>query len=274
MRGPADAGEDGELMSSTSAASSTLLVEQVGRVGIVTLLRPAFTRSLRADLRQALEALAGDGAVGAAVIIGTGRVFIAGQDLEEHAAALARDPSTATSSLATEYGPIVELLARYPKPVVAAVNGVCAGGALGLALACDVRIAAASARFVPAFLDILLAPDCGVSALLGRTVGWARARELLLTGRSLSADQAWTWGIVGSVVDDETLRAAALTTADRLASAAPVVAATRMLLSAAEQESSLAAALRREGAVQAGLARAPEHAAAVEDVRSRLRPRA
>jgi 2-(1,2-epoxy-1,2-dihydrophenyl)acetyl-CoA isomerase len=274
MRGPADAGEDGELMSSTSAANATLVVEQVGRVGLVTLLRPAFTRSLRADLRQALEALAGDGAVGAVVIIGTGRVFVAGQDLEEHAAALARDPSTATSSLATEYGPVVELLASYPKPVVAAVNGVCAGGALGLALACDVRIAGASARFVPAFLDILLAPDCGVSALLGRTVGWGRARELLLTGRSLSADQAWAWGMVGSVVDDEGLRAAALSTADRLATAAPVVAATRMLLSAAEQESSLSAALRREGSVQAELARAPEHAAAVEDMRSRLRLRA
>jgi 2-(1,2-epoxy-1,2-dihydrophenyl)acetyl-CoA isomerase len=258
-------------MSSTPA---NLLVERVGRVAVVVLQRPAFTTGLRTDLSATLEELACQVEVDALVLTGTGAAFVAGQDLDEHAAALASDPTTATRSLETEYGPIITRLADYPKPTVAAVNGVCAGGGLGLALACDLRVASATARFVPAFLDIRLAPDCGVSLLLGRAIGCGRARQLLLSGRAFTAAEAYDWGMVSGVVDRDDLRSAALARAEQLASAGAVVAATKQLLRAAEESGSLAAALSREGTVQAALAAAPEHASAVEALRSLMRSRA
>jgi 2-(1,2-epoxy-1,2-dihydrophenyl)acetyl-CoA isomerase len=236
----------------------------------VALRRPAVTRALRLGLLQMLHDVAAREPIGAVVITGTARIFCAGQDLDEHAAALAERPQTATASLDSEYTPLIELLADYPKPVVAAVNGVCAGGGLGLALACDVRVAATSARFVPAFVGIGLAPDCGVSATLGRAVGWARAREILLANRTVTAEEALAWGLVGSVVPDDDIRRAAVELAGRLAGAHTAVRATKQLLAAAETDAGLTAALHREAAVQAGLAALPEHAAGVHAVRNRL----
>ena len=135
------------------------------------------------------------------VLTGAGRAFCAGQDLAEHAATLDDDPATAFATIEEHYTPIVNVLTTMPKPVLAAINGTCVGAGLGLALACDLRIAAAGARLATAFTAIGLTCDSGLSATLVRAVGAARASELILLGEPFTVEQAAEWGLVSQVVD-------------------------------------------------------------------------
>ncbi|QHE73312.1 enoyl-CoA hydratase/isomerase family protein [Rhodococcus sp. WAY2] len=267
----------GERLSKDSLTevdlAPSVTLEVVGSVAVVRMERPAIDSSTRLRLIEVLDEVATDGSVAATVLTGTGRVFAAGQDLHEHRRALKLDATTATQTLQTEYRPLLVRLACHPKPVVAAVNGVCAGGGLGLALACDLRIASSTARFVPAFLDLRLAPDCGVSELLGRVIGWGRARQVLLTGEAVSPDDAKSWGLVSAVVPEDELMPKVMAVAGRFVDAAAAVRATRTLLDAAENRASLTDALAREQVAQAELARNPAHVVAVEDVSAALRRR-
>src|SRR6185437_7003808 len=104
------------------------------------------------------------------------------------------------------YNPVITALATMPKPVIAAVNGTCAGAGLGLALACDLRIAAAGIRYTTAFTGIGLTPDSGLSAALSRALGTARASELILLADPFTAEDAFSWGLVGRVVPGPGLR--------------------------------------------------------------------
>lgn len=194
-----------------------MTVERAGALAVIALHSPALTTVAKDQLLAAVSALASDESVRALLLTGTGRVFCAGQDLGEHAAALDTDPQTAFDTVARHYNPIITALTEAPKPVVAAINGTCAGAGISLALACDLRICADTAKFVTAFAGIGLSFDSGLSATLARAVGAARASELILRGEPFTAEQALAWGLVGEVVPAAELAAAARTLAERLA---------------------------------------------------------
>lgn len=189
-----------------------------GGVATITMTRPSLDAGAKDALVEATAAAAADPDVRCVVLTGTGRVFCAGQDLGEHRAALDRPaPEAAFSTIASHYNPIVTALATMDKPVVAAINGAVAGAGLGLALACDLRVAAAGVRFNTAFTAIGLTPDSGLSASLSRAVGVARAAELVLLAEPFTAEQALTFGLVGRVVPGGDLEAEVGRLAARLA---------------------------------------------------------
>jgi 2-(1,2-epoxy-1,2-dihydrophenyl)acetyl-CoA isomerase len=169
----------------------------------ITLNRPdvlnALNRAVHQGIYEALEQAKHDPAVRAVVITGAGRGFCVGQDLQE----FSHGAGDVADNLRCNYHRNVLAIRSLEKPVIAAVNGAAAGAGLSLALACDVRIAAKSASFVPAFIKIGLVPDSGGTWLARRLLGAARAFEWLTTGRKLSADEARDWGVVSEVVADE-----------------------------------------------------------------------
>jgi 2-(1,2-epoxy-1,2-dihydrophenyl)acetyl-CoA isomerase len=184
-----------------------ILVENKGAWSLVTLNRPDRLNSFNADMHRALAAtlarLADDESCRAVMITGAGRAFCAGQDLE----ALGKDG--VGNVLEEFYNPLVRRIRSMPKPIVAAVNGVAAGAGANIALACDIVLAARSAKFIQAFAKIALVPDSGGTWFLPRLVGDARARALALTGDAVGAEQAAEWGMIWKALDDETLLAEA-----------------------------------------------------------------
>jgi 2-(1,2-epoxy-1,2-dihydrophenyl)acetyl-CoA isomerase len=205
-----------------------------GAVLTLTLNRPealnAFNRPLHSALAAGLE-LASDSEIRAVVVTGAGRGFCAGQDLN--------DFSDATGSVAdilrATYHPNVLAIRALEKPVIAAVNGPCAGAGLSLACACDIRIAAESAAFIPGFVGIGLVPDAGGSFFIGRILGTSRAFEWMTSNRKLTAAEALQWGLVSAVVTDEDLpvRAAELA-AGYAAAPTKAIAMTKRLFDQAQ----------------------------------------
>jgi 2-(1,2-epoxy-1,2-dihydrophenyl)acetyl-CoA isomerase len=188
-------------------------VTRDGAVQTITLNRPdvlnAFNRALHKALRAALKE-ASDPEVRAVVLTGAGRGFSAGQDLKEFG-----ETPDISDALRCSYHPNVLAIRALEKPVIAAVNGVCAGAGLSLACVCDFRIAADIASFVPGFIGIGLVPDAGGTYFLNRLLGASRAFEWMSSNRKLSAAEAQAWGLVSEVV-----------AADALAARAAEVAAT------------------------------------------------
>ena len=188
---------------------SEVLTERDGGVLAITLNRPdvfnAFNAAMHAALHEALTEAA-DPAVRAVVITGAGRGFCAGQDLKE----FAEMPESIRERLEGTYHPNIRAIRALEKPVLAAVNGPCAGAGLSLACACDIRIAAEAATFVPGFIGIGLVPDSGGSWFLHRLLGFARAFEWMSSNRKLTAAAAHAWGLVSEVTDDLPARAAEL----------------------------------------------------------------
>lgn len=185
---------------------SEVLTDRDGAVLTITLNRPevfnAFNAALHAALRAALEeAAAAD--VRAVVITGAGRGFCSGQDLKEFREA----PGSIRERLEQTYHPNIRLIRGLEKPVIAAVNGPCAGAGLSLAAACDIRIASDAATFVPGFVGIGLIPDSGGSWFVHRLLGYARAFEWMTSNRKLTAAEAHAWGVVSEVVEADGLAA-------------------------------------------------------------------
>ncbi len=182
-------------------------VARDGAVQTITLNRPdvlnAFNRALHAGLRDALKE-ARDPDVRAVVITGAGRGFCAGQDLTEF-----QEAPDVGSSLRETYHPNVLAIRALEKPVIAAVNGACAGAGLSLACACDIRIASESAAFVPGFVGIGLIPDAGGTYFIHRLLGAPRAFEWMSSNRRLTAAEAHAWGLVSEVVEADALAARA-----------------------------------------------------------------
>ncbi len=196
-----------------------LLSELENDLLTLTMNRPeranAFNAELIEALQKALLSAAKDPAVRVVLLTGAGRVFGAGQDIEEMRAG--GDSLSYLNHLRKTYNPLVLQLRRIEKPVIAVVNGACAGASLGIALACDLRIASANATFVVGFNGIALAPDSGVSVLLPALIGLGRAAELTFTNAPLSAAQALEWGLVNHVAAPEDLPAESRSWALRLA---------------------------------------------------------
>ena len=187
---------------------SEVLTERDGAALTITLNRPevftAFNAALHAGLRGALEQAAAPD-VRAVVITGAGRGFCAGQDLKE----FQEMPESIQDRLERTYHPNIRAIRALEKPVIAAVNGPCAGAGLSLAAACDIRIAADVATFVPGFIGIGLIPDSGGSWFIHRLLGFARAFEWMTSNRKLTAAEAHAWGLVSEIVEAEALPARA-----------------------------------------------------------------
>jgi 2-(1,2-epoxy-1,2-dihydrophenyl)acetyl-CoA isomerase len=187
---------------------SEVLTERDGAVLTITLNRPevfnAFNAALHAALHAALEEAAAPD-VRAVVITGAGRGFCAGQDLKE----FQEMPESIQERLEGTYHPNIRAIRALEKPVIAAVNGPCAGAGLSLAAACDLRIASDAATFVPGFIGIGLVPDSGGSWFIHRLLGFARAFEWMTSNRRLTAAEAHAWGLVSEVVEGDGLPARA-----------------------------------------------------------------
>lgn len=261
------------------ANDPAVLVDRDGQdpaVAVVTLNRPgrynALTEELKTGLLAALTEVSAAADVRAVVLTGSGKAFCVGQDLGEHAANLERDAATAFDTVAEHYNPIVLALAEAPKPVIAAVNGACVGAGLGFALACDLRVAAAGARFATAFSGIGLAADSGLSAALAHAVGVSRATELLLLGEQFGAEQAQAWGLVREVVPVEQVCDTALALARRLATGPTVAYAEIKRAVRYGAVHDLPDVLAHEHAAATRLAATRDHAAAVADFLAKRQP--
>jgi 2-(1,2-epoxy-1,2-dihydrophenyl)acetyl-CoA isomerase len=175
-----------------------------GAVLTITLNRPevlnALTRDLQRQLLSALKDARGPD-VRAVVMTGAGRGFCVGQDLTE----FREGAGDVADRLRANYHPTIFAIRELEKPVIAAVNGAAAGAGLSLACSCDIRIAADSATFVPAFINVGLIPDSGGTHFVARLLGPARAFEWMSSGRRLTAAEAHAWGLVSEVVEADAL---------------------------------------------------------------------
>jgi len=186
------------------------LIETIQQgVATLTLNRPdrlnALSVPIMEGLLEALPRLAADAAVGAIVLTGAGRAFCAGGDVKRMAAEeVARSGEEAVALLRSRME-VSRLLHEIPKPTIAMVNGPAAGAGMALALACDLRIAGQSARFVTAFVNVGFSGDFGGSYFLSRLIGTGKARELYFTADPLDASQALALGVVNRVVPDAEL---------------------------------------------------------------------
>ncbi|MPZ97063.1 MAG: enoyl-CoA hydratase [Propionibacteriales bacterium] len=216
--------------------SEPVLYDVDGGIARITLNRPdamnALDLATKESLKAAVERAATDDAARVVVIAGTGRAFCVGQDLKEHITNLQSKPlAEVWATVPEHYAPIASGIAAMPKPVVAAVNGVAAGAGASLAFACDFRVVADTAGFNLAFTGIALSCDTGISWTLPRLVGQAKAAELLMLPRTVSAAEALELGLATTVAPADRLEDEVASLASALA-AGPTVAyaAIRALL--------------------------------------------
>ena len=246
-----------------------MLVSRDGAVLTITLNRPAALNALTAqmytDLGAALmKAMAPD--VRAVILTGAGKGFCPGQDLND---AASDDPA---ADLRLVDG-TVRALRSLEKPVIAAINGAVAGGGLAYALACDFRIAASSAVFAPAFIDMGLVPDLGCSWLLAEAMGTACAFDWLCSGRRLSAAEAMAAGLVQEVVAPESLPARALQRAKELAERPTrAIGLTKSLLQRASR-AQFEVQLEYEAVAQASAGASADYREALASFRERRAPK-
>jgi 2-(1,2-epoxy-1,2-dihydrophenyl)acetyl-CoA isomerase len=192
----------------------TILFEIADGVATLTLNRPeklnAFTSVMQRELRAAVDQVRSDASVRAMLITGSGRGFCAGQDLNERAMFGGAGAGEAHAfdlgaSLEQNYNPLVLRLRALPLPVVCAVNGVAAGAGCNLALACDIVLAARSARFIELFSRIGLIPDAGGTYALPRSIGLARALAISMLAEPVGGEDAASWGLIWKCMDDDRL---------------------------------------------------------------------
>jgi 2-(1,2-epoxy-1,2-dihydrophenyl)acetyl-CoA isomerase len=200
----------------------TILLEIAKGAARLTLNRPdrlnSFTVQMHDEVSRALESVSKSEAR-VLVLTGAGRGFCAGQDLSDRAVAPGGEGVDLGESLEKRYNPLIRKLTSLEMPVICAVNGVAAGAGANIALACDIVIAAKSAKFIQSFANIGLIPDSGGTWTLPRLAGEARAMGLALTGELLTAERAEAWGMIWKCVDDDKLAAEADALAAKFAAA-------------------------------------------------------
>jgi 2-(1,2-epoxy-1,2-dihydrophenyl)acetyl-CoA isomerase len=199
----------------------TVQVQRRGAAATIVLDRPramnAVDPQLAEELLRALTEAAGDDEVRAVLLTGGGRAFCSGADLRAGFEPTPEGHPNVQKALHERFHPIIQTLREMPKPVVAAVNGAAAGIGCSFALACDLVVAAESAYFLLAFVNIGLVADGGSSLLIGERVGFARAAEMAMLGERVGADKALEWGLINRVTADEDLMDEANALVDRLA---------------------------------------------------------
>ena len=247
-------------------------VTRDGAVLTLTLNRPDVLNAINGAVHRGIAAgleEARDPEVRAVLITGAGRGFCVGQDLRE----FDEHPGNTGDMLRATYHPNVLAIRRLEKPVIAAVNGPCAGAGVSLACACDLRIAAESAGFVPGFIGIGLVPDAGGSFFIARVLGQARAFEWMTSNRKLSAAEASQWGLVSAVVPDDELPAQAAELAARYAAApTKAIAMTKRLFDEA-QLGTLEEQLELEAQLQTVATESEDFAEGVTAFREKRPPR-
>lgn len=219
-----------------------LLQRLEGGVLTLTLNRPeklnSFNEAMHLALRAAIERAHTQAEVRCVLLTGAGRAFCAGQDLGDRDPRKMDGPPDLGHTLDTFYNPTLRLIHDLPKPVIAAVNGVAAGAGANVALACDIVLAAESARFIQSFSKIGLTPDAGGSWMLTRLLGEARAKGLALLGEPLAARTAAEWGLIWQALPDADLMPQANAIAQRLAAGPTLgLGLTKMSLHAAATNS-------------------------------------
>lgn len=218
-------------------------------IATITLNRPerlnAMTPTLRRELHEAVCAASGNDAVRAVIVTGAGRGFCAGLDMKEKRGA--QDIEETVSPIRDQ---VMLAMRDSAKPFIAAVNGAAAGGGMGIALACDIRIASNTAKFGQTFAKRGLHPDWGGTYFLPRLVGMAKACELIWSGRVIDADEALSLGIVSEVVDAENLLATATEMAQTFAAGPPIAIRLSKRALYRNQDASLREALEFESYAQ------------------------
>jgi 2-(1,2-epoxy-1,2-dihydrophenyl)acetyl-CoA isomerase len=248
-----------------------LLTDLSDGVQTVTLNQPekynALTRAMLKDLTDVVRAAERDAAIRAIVLTGAGKGFSSGADIDEFD--LSNADLEPGNYLRTVYNPLITRLRALEKPVLAAINGVAAGAGLSLALACDLRYAAESARFVVAFVKIGLVPDAGLLYHLPRLIGPAKTLEMAWTGDPVDASEAYELGMLNKVLPDNELLGHTQAVAARLAQApAKVVALIKRGVNQAH-ELPLERVLELEANYQTIAARDPNFAEGVAAFRAK-----
>lgn len=200
----------------------TILYEKSQGIATITLNRPdvlnAVNEKMGRELLDALRSAERDPEIHCLIMTGAGRAFCAGEDIQT----LRKDYEQGVNPklgerLLTKYNPIIKLIRKMEKPVIAAVNGPAAGAGAGIAYSCDIRVASDTAKFIQAFIRVGLAPDSGTSFFLPRLVGFSKALELSLTGDELTSKDAEQLGVVMKVVPSDQLMSTAKELAFKLA---------------------------------------------------------
>ena len=231
-------------------------------VATITMARPQTLNALNGatvdELRAAVEK-AGSSGARCLLITGEGRGFSSGADLASGGGL----PDDAGAALEKHFNPLIEALFALPIPVVAAVNGPAAGAGCSLALAADIVVAARSAYFLQAFVNIGLIPDAGATWLLPRLVGRARAMEMMMLGERIPAERALEWGLISRVVEDENLQSVATAYAELLARGPTKALGLIRKLARESQSLELSDALAAERAAQRDAGRTEDFRSAV-----------
>jgi 2-(1,2-epoxy-1,2-dihydrophenyl)acetyl-CoA isomerase len=201
-------------------AYETVTYETRGQVGILTLNRPeklnAISAELRRDVAAVLATAQADDEVRALILTGAGRGFCSGADLTGGPLPAADTSQNARLDEMAWVGIWAKLFHDFDKPLIGAINGVCAGAGMSWALACDVRIGSEHARFKATFIERNLSPDSGMSWLLPRIVGYAAAADIIFTSRMVLADEAKALGLLNRLVAHEDLLDEALAYAEQM----------------------------------------------------------
>lgn len=254
------------------------LWQRADRVGLVTLNRPERKNPLTfesyAELRDLFGALAGTLEIRAIVLRGAGGNFCSGGDVHEIIGPLTQRDPQGLLQFTHMTGDLVKAMRHCPQPIVAAVDGVCAGAGAILAMASDFRLGTPRARTAFLFTRVGLAGcDMGACALLPRIIGHGRAAELLYTGRSMSADEGATWGFFNRLVDPEQLQAEALRLAGEIAAGPTLAHATTKRMLHAEWDMPLDAAIDAEAQAQAECMQTEDFRRAYRAFVARQKPR-
>lgn len=180
--------------------SETVIATQHEGWTEICLNRPdrlnAFNDEMHAALANVMQVAAQDNQVRAVLLTGSGRGFCAGQDLSARDPRKLKEPPDLSQTLTKSYNPLVRLIRSMDKPVICAVNGVAAGAGANIALACDIVLAADTAKFIQSFAKVGLVPDAGGTWSLTHLLGTARAKALALTAEPVSANKAEQWGLI------------------------------------------------------------------------------
>jgi 2-(1,2-epoxy-1,2-dihydrophenyl)acetyl-CoA isomerase len=241
-------------------------------VATLTIARPERLNALSGQTVDELRAAVGETERSGArclLLAGEGRGFSSGADL----GASGGLPDDAGAALEKHFNPLIEALFALPLPVVAAVNGPCAGAGCSLALAADIVIAARSAYFLQAFVNIGLIPDAGATWLLPRLAGRRRAMEMMMLGERVPAEQALAWGMISLMVEDQDLETESVALATRLAQGPTVALGLIRRLAREAQQASLGEALAAERAAQREAGRTEDFRAGVAAFLQKRQPR-